>query len=302
MTVSGLWVSLLAGSLSCSCAQVTVEVTQEQQHYLQGEALPVTVRITNRSGQSLHLGAGNDWLAFSVEGREGMVVPQTGDVPVAGEFTLESSKAAVKRADLAPWFVLNRPGHYAIVATVRIKEWNQEVTSRPAQFDIIDAPKLWEQPVGLPRVAGATNGMPEVHKYILQQATYLKSQLRLYLRVTDAYEKALRVIPIGPMLSFSRPDPRVDKLSNLHLLYQSGPYSFSYSVFSPEGEVLTRQTYDYLNAHPHLRTDEEGNISVIGGVPRVMTNDVPPPKSDDSTAEAPAPNSSPAQSNTVPKP
>jgi len=301
MKVSALWVSLLAASLSCACAQVTVEVTQEQKHFLQGEALPVTVRITNRSGQSLHLGAGDDWLTFFIEGREGMVVPKLREVPVEGEFTLETSKAAVKSADLAPWFVLNQQGHYSIVATVRIKQWNQEVSSRPAQFDIVEAAKLWEQSVGLPGTTGGDNRMPEVHKYILQQAAYLKSQLRLYLRVTDAYDKAIRVVPVGQMLSFSKPDPRVDKFSNLHLLYQSGPHSFVYSLFNPEGEILNRQTYDYINTHPHFRADEEGNISVAGGVRRVTANDVPPPQADDATTAAPAPSSPPGATNTAPK-
>ncbi len=301
MKVSGLWVSLFAASVSCACAQVTVEVTQEQEHFLQGEALPVTVRITNRSGQTLNLGAGNDWLTFVVEGEQGRVIAKVGEVPVAGEFTLETSKAAVKTVDLAPWFALSQRGRYSVTATVSIKQWNQEIGSRPVRFDIIDAAKLWEQVVGLPGSVGGDNGMPEVRKYILQQASYLRGQLRLYLRVTDAYDRALRVVPVGPLLTFSRPDPRVDKLSNLHLLYQIGPHSFSYNQFNTDGEVITRQTYDYVGTHPHFRTDEEGKISVAGGVRRLTANDVPPPKADDTTAADPIPDSAPNQTNTAAK-
>jgi hypothetical protein len=37
-------------------AQMLVEVTLEQGQFLPGEALPVAVRVTNRSGQTVRLG------------------------------------------------------------------------------------------------------------------------------------------------------------------------------------------------------------------------------------------------------
>jgi hypothetical protein len=67
----------------------------------------------------------------------------------------------------------------------------------------------------------------------------------------------------------------VDKLSNLHVLYQNGATSFSYTVFNPEGELLTRQTFDYAATRPRLHGNDDGSISVVGGVRRVTANDVP---------------------------
>ena len=289
-------------------AQVSVEVTQNQDQFLEGEPLPVAVRVTNRSGQPLHLGAEADWLTFSVQSKEGSVVSKNGETPVVGEFLLESSKAGIKRLDLQPYFALNQPGRYAITATVHIKEWGQDIVSRPRNFDIIEGAKLWEQEIGVPPV-GAT-GAPEVRKYILQQANYIKGHLRLYLRVTDAYGKALRVYAIGPMVSFGRPDPpQVDRFSNLHVIYQNGPSSFSYTVFDPDGELITRQVYDYTTTRPRLLANEDGDISVKGGNRRVTENDVPAPKSDDpdeapASADLPAVSSAPAstQATTQPKP
>jgi len=261
-------------------AQVTVEVTQEQQQFLEGESLPVAVRITNRSGQSLHLGKEADWLTFSVESREGLVVSKTGEAPVAGEFLLESSKAGIKRVNLLPYFAVSQPGRYSIVATVHVKDWGEDISSRPCNFDIIEGAKLWEQEVGIPQEG--VGGAPEVHKYILQQANYIRGHLRLYLRVTDAYGRALRVVPIGGMVSFGRPDPpQVDRQSNLHVLYQNGPFSFSYTEFNPNGEILKRQVYDYVNSHPRLVVNDEGEISIKGGARRLTVNDVPASKLDD---------------------
>jgi hypothetical protein len=267
----------------CASAQVTVQVTQEQERFLPGEALKVAVRITNLSGQELHLGAEEDWLTFAIESREGVVVPKLAEAPVVGEFVLGSSKVAIKRVDLAPYFSLTQPGNYQIVATVRIRAWNRELTSEPKSFDVIQGVKLWEQEVGVPKTGPATNSEPEMRRYVLQQANYLRGQICLYLRVTDAYGKPIRVFALGPMVSFGQPEPRVDRLSHLHLLYQNGPFSFNYTVCDLQGEVVTRQTYDYAESRPHLRTDDEGNISVAGGTRRPTTADVPTPNSDAAT-------------------
>ncbi len=281
MKITGFWLGLLLASLSYASAQVTVEVTQEQQQFLPGEALKVAVRITNLSGQELHLGGEEDWLTFAIESREGTVVPKTGEAPVLGTFTLESSKVAIKRVDLAPYFMVTSPGRYQIVATVRVRGWNREIISPPKSFDVIEGARLWEQEVGVPK-PGTSNSEPETRKYILQQANYIRGQLRLYLRVTDQYARPIRVLGLGPIVSFGRPEPQIDRDSNLHVLYQDGASAFSYVVCNLQGEIIKRQSYDYSSTRPRLRIDNEGQVSVVGGVRRIATNDVPPPKPADS--------------------
>jgi hypothetical protein len=261
-------------------AQVTVEVVLEQEQFLPGEALPAAVKIRNHSGQTLRMGREAHWLTFSVESRDGFVVIKSGEAPVTGEFTLESSQVATKRVDLAPYFSLTRPGRYSIIATARIMEWNGEATSPPKSFDIINGAKLWSHDFGVPPAAGATNQPPEIRRYTLQQANYLRKQLRLYLRLTDESEsKVLKVVSIGALVGFSQPEPRVDQRSHLHLLYQNGARAFSYTVINPDGEIIIRQTHEYIGSRPRLQTDKDGKVSVVGGVRRVTNDDLPvPPK------------------------
>jgi hypothetical protein len=282
MNKAGLWLCLLAASLSPVSGQITVEVLQDQDQFLPGEALPVAVRVTNRSGQPLHLGGDENWLSFVVESVAGSVVRKAGEAPVPLEVTLvESSKRATIHVDLAPYFALNQAGRYLITATVRIPDWPRVIPpSAPKAFEIIEGSKLWEQEFGVPPSPGTTNAVPEVRKYILQQANYLKSQVRLYLRVTDASgSKTFRVFPIG----FSRPEFQVDKVSRLHVLYENGPHAFSYTVFNPDGDLLVRQTYDFKTTRSRLKLDAEGNISVTGGSRRVTASDVPSPEPADLT-------------------
>jgi hypothetical protein len=205
--------------------------------------------------------------------------------------------------DLAPAFPIARPGRYNITATVRIKGWEHEAASPPRGFDIISGLTLWQQEFGVPKAPGEPAGSPEVRRYLLQQANYGRGQVRLYLRVTDATgTKPLRVFPIGGMISFSRPEHLLDAASDLHVLYQDGAHSFNYTVFTPDGDLIVRQTYDYFGAwsrptiensdgklvsrspqegiatRPRLKAEADGKVHVVGGVRRETPADVPPPK------------------------
>ena len=296
MKALGLWIGLWAVALLPVSAQVTVEVTQDQDQFLPGETMPTAVRITNRSGQSIHLGQEQDWLTFSVQGHGDEVVSKIADVPVVGEFVLESSRVATKRVDLAPYFSLDHSGRYAINATVRIKDWNREITSPPRHFDIIEGAKLWEQEIGVPNSAAQTNATPEVRKFVLQQANYIKAQLRLYARVTDASgNRTIRVFPIGPMVSFGRPEAQVDKFSNLHVLCQEGFHAFRYTVINPDGEIIVRRIYDYVDKRPRLEPDTDGKVLVVGGVRRVTPSDVPPSAPATPVEDVPKPLPSPGE-------
>src|SRR5262245_40088185 len=182
-------------------AQVSVELALDQDQFLPGESLMVGVRITNFSGQTLHLGKDSDWLHITLEGRNNYVVPTETALPVLGEFDVESSKVVTRRLDVAPCFALTRPDRYTISARVKLKDWDKELISRPKSFDVIAGTILWEQDIGL-SVPAASNRAPEVRKYALQQAIHL-TRMKLYVRVTDqSGSRVIRVFPLGPLISF----------------------------------------------------------------------------------------------------
>lgn len=274
MRILPLTVLIFASAILAATAQLSVEIVADQDQFLRDESVSLKVRVTNRSGQTLRLGTDNEWLSFSMEAQEGGAVTKLGEVPVRGEFTLESAHVVTRQVDLAPSFDLSEPGRYLVTATVRIKEWNNEVSSKSRRVEIVRGTKIWEQEFGVP---GAT-GQPEMRRYILQQANYQK-QLKLFLRLADlSDQKVFRIYPLGSMVSFSQPEAQLNGQNQLYVLFQTGARSFSFYLIQPDGDVLLRQTYDYTATRPTLRSNDEGRIYIAGGVRRITLNDIPPPQ------------------------
>lgn len=259
--------------LGRAAAQISIELELEQEQFLPSESVKVAVKITNRSGQVLHLGAEPDWLTFNVENSDGFVVIKKSEVPVTGEFDLESSQMAIKRVDLEPCFAMTKPGRYKVIATLRIKDWASQIASPAKHFDLIAGALLWEQDFGVPT---QTNNVPEARKYSLLQANYLKEQLRLYVQVSDAnVQQVYKVTTLGPMVSFGRPEAQVDRLSRLNVLWQTGAQAFSFCVVNTDGTLAQQEIFDAYNSRPRLTVDENGKITIRGGIRRMKPSEYP---------------------------
>src|ERR1051325_7229673 len=157
-------------------AQVSITVSFDQEQFLPGEHLNAIVRIENRSGQTLHLGTEEGWLKFAVASRDdGAIILKNGEAPVKETIDLDSAKAAIKRVNIASYFNLKNAGQYSLVATATIKDWDKQITSEPAGFDIVNAALLWSKEFGVPQPPGVTNNSPpEVRRYTLLQANHLQ--------------------------------------------------------------------------------------------------------------------------------
>ena len=267
---------LAALALLRASAQVSVELMLDQEQFLPSESVPVAVKITNRSGQRLHFGETANWLTFNVESTDSFVVNRSGDVPVTGEFDLESSQLAIKRVDLAPYFSLAKHGRYKLTATLRIREWAAQVVSPVKFFDVISGAKIWSQDFGVP----VTGGPPEVRRFTLEQANYLRTQLRLYVQVSDATEaQVYKVSALGPMVSFSHPEAQVDRQSRLNVLWQTGAQGFSFALVNPDGTVAATEYYENFFSRPRLTVNENGDVMVQGGTRRAKPMELPVVKS-----------------------
>ena len=119
-----------------------------------------------------------------------------------------------------------------------------------------------------------------MRKYSLVKANYLRSQLQLYVEVSDQPEsQVFNVVSLGRMVSFNEPEAQLDHLSNLHVLWQSGASFFSYAEVNPNGKVTTQEIYDYVTTRPRLTMTDDGSVLVAGGVRRLNPDEMPMVKS-----------------------
>ena len=269
-----LLVSLLTlVTLVRASAQVKLELALDQDQFLPNEAIRLTVKITNTSGQQLHLGTEPDWLTFNVESEESFIVAKISDVPVVEPFDLESSQLAIKHVDLQPYFQMGRTGRYKVTATMRVKQWSLTVDSSPIHLDVIHGGELWSQDFG---VLVSSNAPPEPRKFTLIKANFLREQLRLYVQVSNGDEsRVYKVAPLGSLVSFSSPEEQVDRLSQLHVLWQTGAQSFTHAVIGADGATVSCDIFDNFNSRPRLSVTTDGNVVVKGGVRRLKPEEVP---------------------------
>jgi len=258
-------------------AGVTVELILDESIFLPGEDIPLGVRISNLSGRPLTFGSTSTWLSFYAESKSGEVIARLGQVPVEGEFTLESAKAGTKWWNVQPYFDFQESGVHQIYAEVRLPDMKDRVLSEPATLTVQRARKLWEITFGVPPPEGATNEQPEIRRYALQSAIR-KRDRNLYVRVTDEAElRIYRVVLLDRLLSFSNPEQQLDSRSQLHVLFQTGGSTYTYCVVTPDGEMAFRQKYEIVpSSRPRLMKQPDGSILVGGGRRLPSSSDVPP--------------------------
>lgn len=258
-------------------SSVQVDLVMEEDTFLPGEELPVGVRISNLTGRPITLGTTNNWLRFYIETKRGQTVDRLGDVPVAGEFSLESSKAGTKWWNLQPYFQFEQTGPHLIYAELRVPELGLHLTSEPASITIQPSRKMWEMPFGVPPKDSNATSQVEIRRYALQAATRLKER-RLYARVTDEAESRIfKVVLLDRLLSFASPEQQIDAQSRLHVLFQTGGNVYTYCVINPDGDLAIRQQHKIApGTRPRLVKEDNGDIAVRGGFRVPTSTDVPP--------------------------
>lgn len=270
---------LVACSALAQSGSVSAELSLDQEQYLPGEDVVVELKIYNRSGQTVELGADKEWVTFTIQSEDKKTVDTLADMPVKGAFSLRPSEMASKRLNLTPYFAITPLGRYHVVATINITQWNEAITSKGAFFSVIGGsplPGFPDMEFGVPPPAGLTNVTPIMRRYALLKNT-MRDEIRLYFQLKDATGKPIKTFPIGRMVSFAQPEERMDASSRLHVLTQYGAKSFGYVVLDPDGNLVLRQTHDFTQTRPALRIDSDGRVYIAGGVRRVTPTDLPKP-------------------------
>lgn len=279
---------------------ILVELILEETIFLPGEEIPVGVRVSNLAGRPVTFADHPRWLTFYVESKNGDIPDRLRELPLRPAFTLEPAKAGTTWWDIGQCFDLLRGGQYNVRAEVLVTDWDQSLLSAPAQITIQPARKFWETAFGVPPDPDRPEATPEIRRFALQTAVRERER-RLYARVTSEDEGHIfRVVLLDRMLSFSNPEQQLDGSSQLHVLFQTGGSSYTYTVIDPNGEMVVRQRHDIASGiRPRLVKANNGQIAVTGGVRFPTPMDIPPytppPPSAAPITVAPAVTNAPAE-------
>lgn len=274
---------------------VQLQITLRQRLYLPGEAIEVDIAILNNSGGALTFKPEDGWLDFTVWNMvkptgEGNPVPKVKPLFINETFTVKHTESARATVDLSTGFDLARHGLYRVQASMTYPGATAAINAEAVTLNVVPGYKLSELEFGLPHAeAGAT---PESRKYSLQRITLTEiREMRLYVSVTDPAEETIfRQVRLGRVAGNDAPPTRLDRLSNLHVLHQIDARLFTHTTVSPRGDILLRESYESLGSRPGFKVDDEGRVSVSGGVRRARADDILPLKAEAAPGKpAPAP-------------
>ena len=272
------WLCLVLSALVLiphTLAQVDVSLSFKKDFYLADEFILAELTIVNFSGKTLVFGEQPNWLTFSVESSRDTLVARQKELDVMGRFEIPNAGRGIRRVHLVPAFRMVDQGRYRIKATVEVPELELRMSTQEAEIGILTANVLWEREFGW-----ASEGLgsePEVRRYELMRSVSEKS-IELYVKVSDQYrERVFGVYSLGNVVSFGQPERQVDRLSNLHVLFQNGARTFRYAIIKPDGRLLLQQRWDYSDTRPRLKLGDQGLIEVVGGLRQLSFDDIPSP-------------------------
>ncbi|HRJ72944.1 MAG TPA: hypothetical protein PLS03_12025 [Terrimicrobiaceae bacterium] len=281
---------LLLGAAASARAQITVDISFKRSLYMVYEPLMCTVTITNMSGRTLDLEdtAREKWFGFQIQTVDGRPLP-----PVNVDYKNEpvqigSGQKLVRQINLAPLYPLSEFGTYRVRASVFSAQLGQYFVSPTLNVEITEGRQLWQQTVGVPQGSG-----PGRSRTFSLLAHRLPRTTMLYLRVEDKEAGIIYcTTQLGRFITFGSPDVQFDAANQIHILQNSAPKAFLYSMFDINGKVVKQQGFQVYDKRPHLVKKPDASVAVVGGVeydPRATPPEQGLPKLSDRPVPLPTP-------------
>ena len=256
---------ILLFAAAAAQAQITVDISFKRSLYMVYEPLMCTVTITNLSGRTLDLEdtARHKWFGFQIQTVDGRPLP-----PVNVDYKNEPMQIAngqkfVRQINLAPLYPMSEFGTYRVRAAVYSSQLGEYFVSPTLNVEITEGRELWQQTVGVPQ--GSGSGRSRTFALLAHR---LPRTTMLYLRVEDKEAGIIYcTTQLGRFITFGSPDVQFDAANQIHILQNSAPKAFLYSLFDINGKVVKQQGYQVLDKRPYLVKKPDGSVDIVGGAP-----------------------------------
>lgn len=255
---------LLVLGIAPAVAQIEVKLQMPRNTYVAGEPVPVTISITNHSGQDLVLQGNNrmSWIDFTVTSGRGVPMTPLGK-PAFGAVKVPLGQTMARTVNLAQLFPLQTMGNYSIYGVVRLPgQTTDGFISNRLLFNINNALPYWSQKVGVPGKPGQSR------EYRVLNFTGGRKNM-LYAQVVDARTgNPLQTHSLGEVLMFRKPTVTLDNRQVMHVLYLIGPTLWAHARVGPDGSLLGRELHKRgAGPDPQLVTLKGGIVQVGNSIP-----------------------------------
>lgn len=209
-------------------AQVDVRVEPVRREFLVGEPVALRITFVNHTDRTITLQNTEKtrWLNFSIQ-RRGQSAPLSAKAtPKFPAVTLGPGNTQSFQVDLRPYYNFNHEGRYNVTATVVMDGGRSTRTSNTAYVTLTQGGTVQTFDIQ------ARGQKLRVAVKLLN----VDGDACLFGQVTDASSNAvLGACFLGKYLSFMKPCIKLDSAMNLHVLCQSTPEFFTYSVMNTYG-------------------------------------------------------------------
>lgn len=255
---------LLVLGTAPAVAQIEVKLQMPRNTYVAGEPVPVTISITNHSGQDLVLQGNNrmSWIDFTVTSGRGVPMTPLGQ-PAFGAVKVPLGQTMARTVNLAQLFPLQTMGNYSIYGVVRLPgQTTDGFISNRLLFNINNALPYWSQKVGVPGKPGQSR------EYRVLNFTGGRKNM-LYAQVVDARTgNPIQTHSLGEVLMFRKPTVTLDNRQVMHVLYLIGPTLWAHARVGPDGSLLGRELHKRgAGPDPQLLTLKGGIVQVGNSIP-----------------------------------
>lgn len=255
---------LFAGACAATAsAQIDVKLQMARKTFVAGEPVPVTVSITNHSGQDLTLQGTKSlgWIDFTVSSGSSPLSPK--GQTTFGSVKIPLGQTMARTFDLAQIYPLRQMGNYSVYGVVRLPGQTRDgFISNRLLFNINTARPYWTQRVGLPGKAG------QMREFRVLNFTGGKKAM-LYAQVMDLKTgNAMQTHSLGEYLNFRKPSVTLDSHQVMHVLYLIGPDTWSHAKIGPDGTLLGSKLHKTAGtSDPALFTLRDGSVQVGNSIP-----------------------------------
>jgi hypothetical protein len=254
-------------SLSEARAQVDVNIALKRSLYLRYEPVICTVSITNRTGSELELKdtPAHKWFGFQVtRTSDGNPVPPLNEAYANEDVQIGPGQTLTRSINLTTLYPITEFGTYRIQGVVYAASLNKYFSSENLNIEITEGRLIIpEQTVGTP----STSGLEGKERVVSLLAHRLPQTTMVYLRITDPASGIVYCThQLGRYMSYDTPVMQFDAENNVHILHNTAPKNYLYTVVSLDGRVLKREAYQATTAKPRLVSRSDGSIALVGGI------------------------------------